>query len=247
MQAASLQNTGLAAGAPHVLPALHYVTGVSLPRSGHHLLAGLLRSYFGPRLVYCPHYTKSQGMEKNKANCCDVELCTHKHKVTYCKNHDFHGLIPKVAGARYLVQYRDFLPSMISSYELYVKNGNEDSEKRFRKFSDKKVGQYNNFVKKWILSEDNHIQKLVIKYEDLTSAPEEWLEKALQFFGTENVVRSRIRDLVATAPKTTYLAAQQLHDPSAGVKNSRKVEEFRHYSQPWFDELAKRTVIKSRA
>lgn len=226
---------------------LHYVVGVSLPRSGHHLLTGLLRRYAGPKFVYCPHFVKAQGMEKKSSNCCDGELCAHKDKVTYCKNHDFKGLIPKVAGARYLVQYRDFLPSMISSYELHVKNGNTDTEKEFRQFSLKRVGKYNDFVNKWVLPEDKHIQKLLVRYEDLTGAPEEWVAWALQFFGVQNIRQRRVQNLIARAPKKTYLSAQQVSETSAGIKNSRNVEDFRYYSRLLFEELAERTRIKTRA
>jgi len=41
---------------PAVLNGLNYVTCVSWPRSGHHLLERVLGAYFGERWGYCEFY-----------------------------------------------------------------------------------------------------------------------------------------------------------------------------------------------
>lgn len=218
---------------------INYVVGVSWPRSGHHLLTRILQKYIGERFVYCPHYSKERGMgHYNMANCCDNELCASQGEVHYCKNHDFKFNIPKVAGARYLVQYRAFLPAVVSDFELYVRAGGADTPEHFKCFSMTKAYNYKRFVRKWVEPEDEGIQKLMVPYENLTKNTEEMLVQALTFFGLgEDIDRQRLRDIIANIAKKTVMDKEIVTSHQFGVRDTRKIEDFRFYTPGWFQEL----------
>lgn len=234
-------------------PQIHRVTGVSYPRSGHHLLERLLGLYFGRDFVYCPSYTREkferEGRIKEKMphawsyNCSLGQECPNLGHVHFCKNHEWDGrLVPKVAGRRYLVQYRDFLPAVVSSFEQTLLNNNasqkKDPEKKFRIFARRKAQEYREFTQRWVAPQDDGIVKLVVRYEDMTAAPEETLEKVLCFFGQEGKIdRARMRDALARVPKNTIVDAKRVIVENSGVAPGRVLEDFRYYSPELFDEL----------
>lgn len=226
-----------------------YVVGVSFQRSGHHLMQRLLRRYIGPKFIYCPNYTKTVlGDTRNvRHNCCKETLCESRDTVSFCKNHDQAGLVPKVSGQRYLVQYREFLPAVVSNFDLIVKNKDDiDTEDDFRKFSTKRAIQYQAFIKKWVISEDPEIEKLIVKYEDFVARPVELFEQVLLLFGLqEHIDRDRIAEVVENAPKKTVVNRVHVDNKTHGISNTRKVEDFRFYSQDWFSELEELTRLAS--
>ena len=95
------------------------VIGVSWPRSGHHLLVRLLTLYFGETFRYCDFYG---GVD----NCCKTAPCT-RADIHLAKSHDFDLALPQIADRKYLIQYRDFVPSVVSNFELHVRNGAPDT------------------------------------------------------------------------------------------------------------------------
>jgi len=220
-------------------PSLNYVIGVSWPRSGHHLLVRLLKRALGEEFSYCPHYSK-RVLGTVKRKCCDSSICSNRGNVHFCKNHDSSLLVPKVPGMRYLVQYRNFLPAMVSNFELHVKSGKEDSEKMFRKNSLRQAKRYRKFIQKWVQSPDTDLIKMVLRYEDLTAKPEACLASAVKFFGLEQEIpQRRLQRIVERAEKHSNHQGAPVVTPGFGVKNTRKIEEFRYYDPKWFEELAR--------
>lgn len=104
-----------------------YVIGVSWPRSGHHLMARLLRLYYGPNFTYCGFYGQTE--------CCGKVPCARAGTVRYSKNHDFDGTLPQDAQHRYLIQTRAFPPSVVSNFELYLREGGQDDAASFARFA----------------------------------------------------------------------------------------------------------------
>lgn len=91
--------------------------GASIPRSGHHFLADMMRGYFGSDLYYCEYYTL--------ANCCKTVPCTRRgaFRYIYQKSHDRDFKLPAdVAEALYLIQYRHPVPEALSDRELDLKD-----------------------------------------------------------------------------------------------------------------------------
>jgi hypothetical protein len=89
------------------------LVGASLPRSGHHFLARLLRGVLGRELQYCEFYTPP--------GCCKQIPCTKRTgaAVIYQKQHDRQGEVPQdLADALYVVQHRHPLPQALSDREL---------------------------------------------------------------------------------------------------------------------------------
>lgn len=228
---------------------INYVVGVSYPRSGHHLMERLLGRYIGPRFSYCPLYTRKKAEREGwlqakmpKAwdyNCSLGRICPNHGHVHYCKNHEWDGVVHKTPEFRYLVQYRDFLPAVVSLFDLVKHNsGTRDSEAVFRRYSHQKALEYASFMSRWVNAQDDGIEKLVIKYENLANDPEIWLAKALAFFGLEEAIDARrLRKVVSEVPKITVVNKEKVELQSHGIKNSRKVEDFRYYSPEWFAEL----------
>lgn len=214
---------------------LRYVACVSYPRSGHHLIVRLLKGYFQTRFRYCQFYGSPEG-------CCGKFPCTNR-EVTFTKNHDMDlgrstalGL-PKVDGVPYLILVRNFLDAVVSDYNLHLRNVGEDSLAEWQKFAKSKMNYYRRFVQKWVTSDDG-IERLVVRYEDLTNGPENVLARIVSFFDPNTPVQVElIHQLVAAAfledvrPTTTEVVL------NFGVKNRRRVEEFQHYDANFFAGL----------
>ena len=208
---------------------IRYVVGVSWPRSGHHLLARLLVEYFGAPFKYCVFYR--EGMD-----CCRQSPCV-RPGIKFAKNHDFDMAVKKLPQYPYLVQYRRYMPSAVSDFELYVMAGNEDSAPSFRRFARIKTKYYMKFMGKWKHSDDN-IEKKLVEYDDLISNPKRELEKVVRFFApTVDVDQEKLAATVAnTHGEQTEFGEHKILRHS-GVRSARKVEQFRYYDPVYFKEI----------
>ena len=217
---------------------LRYVACVSYPRSGHHLAVRIFRQYFRSRFRYCQYYVDLNG------DCCGEFPCSNE-QVTMTKNHDM-GLgkhpeegIPKVDGVPYLILVRNFLEAVVSDYNLFLR-GNEDSESAWVAFARQKSVYYQRFVQKWIADTDS-IEKLVVRYEDLTSEPIEAFQRCIQFFQPgERTDTERLAAVIQGAvledarPDTTVVVRD------FGVRARRDIKAFPHYRAEFFQELEDR-------
>ena len=91
--------------------------GASIPRSGHHFLADMMKAYYRDDLYYCEYYTLP--------TCCRTVPCTRRggHRIIYQKSHDRDfALPPDVADALYLIQYRQPVPEALSDRELELQD-----------------------------------------------------------------------------------------------------------------------------
>lgn len=217
---------------------LRYVACVSYPRSGHHLAVRIFHQYFQARFRYCQYYVDLNG------DCCGQFPCTNE-QVSMTKNHDM-GLgkridagIPKVEGVPYLILIRNFLEAVVSDYNLFLRQ-NEDSEAAWMTFARQKSIYYQRFVQKWI-SEQDSIEKLVVRYEDLTSEPIEAFHRCIQFFQPgETTDIKRLTAVVQGAvledarPDTTVVVRD------FGVRARRDITTFPRYRAEFFQELEDR-------
>ena len=164
-----------------------YVIGVSWPRSGHHLLARLLRLYYGPTFTYCGFY--------GQPDCCGQVPCARAGEIRYSKNHDFDGSLPQDASSRYLIQTRAFAPSVVSNFELYLREGGSDDAASFARFASAQFTAYRAFQDKWVTSDFAQSQT-VIPYEALIRDPAMALTYALSSFGDTDPDPTRLRAAV---------------------------------------------------
>lgn len=216
------------------------VTGVSWPRSGHHLLVRLLRLYFGERFVYCDFYGGIEG-------CCKSLPCT-RADVHMSKSHDFDLALPQIEGRKYLVQYRDFIPSIVSNWELFLlgKTQTEDTAENFFKFASGEYTGYQRFVQKWVTS-DFAKKHLIIHYEQITSYPQESLRAAAQWIAPDETP-----DDAAIAAAVTSVNGEKVEKwkvqplEKSGVHASRSVEDFRHYDPTLFSLLERFTLRRDQ-
>jgi hypothetical protein len=212
------------------LPKLRYVAGVSWPRSGHHLLVELLGRYFGSRFAYCEFHQAE--------DCCKEVPCVRRDRITLSKNHDLDLLTPIAPDVPYLIQYRDFLPSVVSDYELFKNWRGEDSPQAFEHFAKWQTDRYVKFYVKWISAWSPCRNKLVVKYENLMAKPAWTLASVAEFFSPgEAVDRNRAWEICRTANKqeATENGARVKH--AFGVANERKLTNFRHYDEALFERL----------
>lgn len=134
-----------------ILDSYHYkkqgtpcrLQGVSLPRSGHHLLERILRKYFQTDRIYCDYYY-----------CCQSVPC--RKKKPFSKHHDLNLNLPVEEDVTYIVQFRMDPQSQFEAYfrffEKQYRNGNVtfDVEKNFPYFQ----GFYNKYFEAYHLSLD---------------------------------------------------------------------------------------------
>ncbi|QFT83279.1 hypothetical protein FIU89_21840 (plasmid) [Roseovarius sp. THAF27] len=206
------------------------VIGVSWPRSGHHLLVRLLTLYFGEGFLYCDFYG---GIE----NCCKKTPCKRRD-VHLSKSHDFDLGMPQIARRKYLIQYRDFIPSVVSNFELHVRNGGADTLENFRVFAGTQFDSYRAFSEKWVQS-DFAARQLVIEYDTLQSDPATTLARAVGWFQPDrDPDAARIDQAVARVDGERVERGRVTPLKGAGVHSARRIEDFRHYRPALFATLA---------
>jgi hypothetical protein len=211
------------------------VIGVSWPRSGHGMLKRLLELYYGHGFRYCEFY-------RDDIECCRQFPCTQgKH---FTKNHDWELDLPQLSDRRYLIQYRSFIPSVVSNFELHVRGGGEDSETGFRRFASREFGRYRGFTRKWVTS-DFVRDQLILKYEDVLADPEGEFVRTVAFFDPDTPVdAARVAEAVRNVASEQITAAEIRREARAGVRGERKVEDFRYYDPALFDQLARLALTR---
>lgn len=205
--------------------------GVSWPRSGHHMLVRLLQLYFGNSFGYCQFYGTDQ-------TCCKTAPCT-RHDIHLSKSHDFDLDLPQRSDRRYLIQYRDFLPSAVSNFELHVRSGGEDSRDSFLRLTSEDFGRYLGFIERWVRSPFAQDQT-VLRYEDLLSDPERaFAEIVAQIDPTHAVDREAIRLAVRSVDGEKIEAGTVQRLDKSGVHKARELHDFRYYDRDEFALLAR--------
>lgn len=211
-------------------PNIDHVVGISWPRSGHHLLVRLLKLYFGDRFIYCVPKAEKPG-------CCGTIPCQKRDSVHFTKNHDFQLDVAQVDGLKYLIQYREFVSSVVSNFELYIRNGGEDSMRGFQRFASSEFDRYLSFQKKWVFSDFGKGQFL-LDYDMLVSKPGETLARIVKFFAPESTPDpERIEWAVSVVAGEKVERRRIIPKPKAGVHARRDVREFRFHDQKLFETL----------
>ncbi|UWR24421.1 hypothetical protein [Sulfitobacter sp. S190] len=211
------------------MPDMDRVIGVSWPRSGHHLLVRLLTLYFGSGFRYCDYYG---GVE----NCCKAVPCT-RPDIHLSKSHDFDLQLPQIEGRKYLIQYRNFVPSVVSNFELHVRNGGADTPESFRNFASQQFDAYRAFTNKWITS-DFAANQLQIEYDQLQGDPQNGLARAAEWLHPGVPIDpARIADAVARVDGERIERGRVTPLAGAGVHSARRIEDFRFYAAPLFATL----------
>ena len=212
---------------------LEYFVGVSWPRSGHNLLARILSAYYGDRFGYCEYYSPK--------DCCKKIPCYRAGEINLSKNHDYKNIVPMVDGGKYLIQFREFLPSLVSNYELYVRT-RTDSEVKFFKFAKKQPKKYCNFMNRWARAEAANATIARISYERLTASPVETIATVVsQFSPSEPLDREKLRRVIQSVKRISVHRGVRLTAPERGVSSDRDIRSFRYYDEALFQALDERT------
>ena len=166
----------------------HRTECVSFPRSGHHLLEGLLLRYFGEQgMRYCEQYAHPERR-------LDLDPETR-----FQKNHDFDLDTPIRSDRQYIIQIRYPLDSLVSLFKLNVKqSGLPDTPAAWTNFAINKIGYWMRFYKKWVL--DHIDRRLVVNYADLVEEPVAMLTRVVGFLGEAEPDMARIHEACAAEP-----------------------------------------------
>lgn len=210
-----------------------YVAGVSWPRSGHHMLVNVLAAYFGQAFRHCEFHTPP--------NCCKSFPCADP-EVTFSKSHDFGLKMPMLEGVPYLIQYRAYIPSVVSEFELHVRAGEPNTKEHFMVFASMHHVGYRSFTKKWIDNEKAPEERLVLLYEDLTGENKALkFSEAIAFFAPGHAVETdRLSHVLQTVTKNQVDNGVTAYIRGAGVTAPRDVTAFRFYDREFFRELAEK-------
>lgn len=151
--------------------------GASIPRSGHHFLADMMTSYFGPDLYYCETYTPT--------NCCRQAPCTRRgaFRYIYQKSHDRNFKLPAdIADALYLVQYRHPVAEALSDRELDMRDTPGRPSLNWRRTRESfmmwlaaKAAYYRKFHDKWMVRRPQNA--VYLDYVDLSTRPDEMMRE----------------------------------------------------------------------
>jgi hypothetical protein len=184
---------------------------VTFPRSGHSLLARILRSYLGKDFHYCRFYT----------HCRQIPCSDPK---TYLqKNHDF-GLALKISpGQSYIVQYRNPLEALVSYYEFRIEQGQQktDSYKSWVALAGKDILYWKGFIQKWVINRKGPYF-YHLSYEDLIQNPIAKMGEVIKFV-----------DPSKPAEPELVCRAVRKHK----VRIPRNIKDFKYYNPRFFKKL----------
>ena len=212
--------------------ALPYVANVSWPRSGHHLLVRLLQGTFGPLFGYCEHY---QPRKAEPSPCCGAFPCRRAGLIHMSKQHDFDLTAHLPEDVPVVVQYRGFVASAISQFEMTTgEGGTPDTAAAFRTFSSAMVPGYRGFMARWV--ESPRERRVTIAYEDLVADPVTEARKVLDLYGM-GAMAPHLRRAAKRVKAATYVDGKEEVQAERGVKDDRDVTQFRHYDPALFDRL----------
>lgn len=223
--------------APGYYPAtpLPYVANVSWPRSGHHLLVRLLQGTFGPLFGYCEAYVPRRGPD---APCCGRFPCSRTGLIHMSKQHDFDLKAEVPAGVGLVVQYRAFLPSTISQYEMTVRDaGSTDTAAAFRAYAEDMLPRYRGFMARWVAPE--RAGRILIAYEDLVNDPVTEARKVLDLYGMGELA-PQLRRAAKRVKAATYVNGVEKVQAARGISGERDVSTFRHHDAALFADLTAR-------
>ena len=197
----------------------------------------IMRRYFGHDFRVCEFYHDHHG------DCCDCFPCINS-SINLTKNHDFeltdpnHPGIPKVKSVPYLVMVRNYLEASVSGYHLFLRR-NPDTRKSWKRYVEISLPHYQRFIQKWVRSNDS-IEKLVIRYEDLTADPYRVLGEIASFFQPgEQLDTARLGQLIDSVESEDSDAKRTKLVKGSGVQATRKIEDFRHFTPRFFRNLEK--------
>ena len=160
------------------------------------------------------------------------------------KNHDFKLDLPQIEGINYLIQYREFIPSVVSNFELHLRAQNvPDTSYEFRHFVSVQWDRYQGFCEKWVKSQFA-ISQTIVCYEELVSDPTKTMLKVIKLFEPKiDPDIDSVHDIVTRISGITHTNTPQTSE-GLGVKSTRNVKEFRHYNQNLFDTISRLTLTR---
>lgn len=195
--------------------------GVSIPRSGHHMMVKCLEAIFGDKLAYCKYL--------HEENCCKQEICARPHegKVFFRKSHDYDfALSGSISKPRviYLIQHRKPRGQILSAVELLHKKSARREivwpadQAQLIRFMAKNALYVRNFHKKWLVNPPKNGK--VVAYHDLCADPVEILQGIAEEVGVifSDATRANVR-------QAACFSAEPIGVPQRKIFQERKEQE----------------------
>ena len=216
---------------------LPYVANVSWPRSGHVLLARILTETFEGWFGYCEYYTPSK---VENSPCCGAFPCRRTDIVSMSKQHDFKFDAELPDDHLLIVQYRAFLPSLVSHWDQRAATspGLVDSAEEFRRFARHKAEDYERFLERWVRRPRTN--RLLLPYEAFTAEPSRKMRQVLDLFDAADCA-GRMEEVIATIDGLTFADGGEKKLAGAGIADRRDITQFRYYDAAFFAELGETT------
>lgn len=139
----------------------------------------------------------------------------------------------------HLIQYRSFLPSVVSAFEMFVGQGRPDTQASFEEFAIAAADMYNAFLAKWVFGMNPPGERLILRYEELTSNRNmDFIAAMIRFFAPNHSVEfGRIRRIRDSIQKEYVERGKKGVIDGFGIRATREVEEFRFYDSRLFRKL----------
>lgn len=161
---------------------IHPTECVCFPRSGHHALTDVLRTYFGDEFHYCEIYLDPPDKHIGAGSVTNFQ-----------KSHDFPLDTPIVPGRQYLVQVRNPLHALRSWKILSERLGGPPFE------FDRQLEFWTGFTKKWVYGPVPN--RFIVEYENLVASPQPTMVEVIQFLTrSQNVDMDRLDSALQKFP-----------------------------------------------
>lgn len=197
---------------------MNTVIGVSLPGSGHQLLLGMLKAYFGPEFHYGRDATEIPQASPNP------------HRWQFIRNDSLDLIRLQIPDLKYLIQYRSFDSWIVSVYDRILAShpGQTDSSEGFGDFVSHNFTHYRIFMDRWVFPDMSQNQ-LVLSYEQLVHYPLESLQLAIWWLdSTHEIDASRLRGVISDAE----------------IRLPASLQDFRHYDPELFDRIGRLSLTR---
>ncbi|MEM0908653.1 MAG: hypothetical protein AAGJ94_14895 [Pseudomonadota bacterium] len=151
------------------------------------------------------------------------------------KSHDFDLSLSIPTGCPIIVQWREPLGAIQSSFELGLRTGKPDTAEAFASFAEHRAASYRRFMAKWLEAPIEY--RLAVEYDELCADPRSILGDVLHLWGEHQPDQERLSAAINSVPHVTYKDRNRQFRDGVGVNAERRVEDFRYYDEALFDRI----------
>ena len=219
------------------------IINVTFPRSGNSLFRWMLAKYFAKEVfkgVSSPS-SSLKNLRRGKIVAGKFHFCgVYLHckccpcidfRTNFQKTHDFNLKLPNTSLWSYIIQYRQPIESIISKYELMVK---EDKivydEEKWKEFASDEIIRWKKFVSKWVINNKTS-KKFFIPYHKLMEDPVNIMSQVISFINPDEGIDRELLHKIINCEE---------------IRNRRNITDFKYYDEFFLRNIEYQALLEIR-